>query len=1113
MTSEKLSLRLSVLGLVAVLALAIGRGSDALFAQDAPADAAAVAAPAEEPAAEAPASEEPAAAPQDATEAPASDAPADATPAAEDSTETAAPAAPEKSATEEVAAPEKKKDLTGYLTVGGLVLLLVLGWAVGRFFSKQFRMPEFQNGYAIIFICFVGALISTIMGLVQHRVNLGVDLRGGSILVYDVHPASGSASASNDDRVSNDDMEQLKNAVMRRINPSGVREISIQELGDNRQIKITIPEADAAEVLRLERVVSGTGQLLFRILANDNTSDDDERAIFTKAREQNVQDNDSREVSSSNAVVIGYRWLPVDPTQEDVIRPGVISRPTVYKPREDETSGIPNYDVLVLELRDKYVVNGEHIDYVQESVGNYGEPEVVFTMKGEGARRMGNLTELYKATTGREGRQLGVVFNNRLFSAPNIKSTINDRGSITFGNDLSEESRKRIQGEVKDLIAVMHAGVLPATLSDKPVTKQITGPTLGADTIRKGKNAVVWSGVIVLIFMILSYGFGGLVATFAVAMNLLLIMMAMIGMRAAFTLPGLAGLVLTVGMAVDANVLIFERIREELAGGATVRMAVRNGYQRAFTAIFDSNITTMLTAWILYLVGSEQIKSFAVTLFLGVLFSMFTATYVCRIIFQTCEKLGLVGKRCVSPLIPGMKQFGRPNWDYFKLFKKTIWVSIVLIVAGLVAVFVRGKGVFDVDFVGGVEIQMVFTEPVEISEVREALSADLPDLAVSSLQLAQDQEGNEVADGSCYTISASCPPDETAEEFQADVEKLLQDKFGAKLPHYSMNFEVGAPAEAKVDGSDAVKTQTKVAVTVNPALARDLVQGYFDDEKASSGSDLVYSVTREGFVEGSDEDATDWEVVFDSDNAEAINALAKAAQDKINGQIAFEASNTVGSAVAGYARTQGALAILGSLICIIAYLWLRFRRAVFGLSAVVGLVHDVLITLGLIGLSYFVAGALAFLGVAQFKIGLATVAAFLTLIGYSLNDTIVLFDRMREVRGKSEALTIDIINKSINQCLSRTLLTSITTLFSAVVLYAFGGAGIHTFAFAMLVGVLFGTYSSIFICAPFLYWLLNKTATKKPSQRATLDKNKNSSNDKSKGVALDKSTTVTVSAN
>ena len=1114
MTNEKLTLRPFCLGLVTLLVFAVGAMSATTYAQDeasaAPqADVVATdnaaadeAAPAQADVATEPAAADSAAAPEPAEpaaseggDAPAGDesaaAPEPAEPAASEGGN--APAGDESAASDDakpVASETTVKETTdGKATIqrlfvfGSFILLCVLGFFFAKMCVKKFKAPENMFGYFVIFFCFFGALISTIKGLAEHRVNLGVDLRGGSILVYAVQPNKDSGH----DTVTNEDMSGLKNAVMKRINPSGVREIAIQELGANSEIKITIPEADDAEVARLKRVINDTGQLKFRILASTASTDLGERKVIEEARRPEFANEWHVELDDAglgDGVVASATWLPVDPTQNDVIHQDCVWRNSQYKPRNDEvgTESVPQFDVLVLELIESYDVNGSHIEFVQESVGTMGEPEVVFTMRPEGARHMQLLTDKYKASSARDsGRQLGVVFNNRLFSAPNIQSTISDRGQITFGHDLSPESRERIQTEVRDLIAVMHAGVLPATLSDKPVTEMVTGPTLGADTIRKGKNAIMWGGIIVLLFMIFYYGFAGFIATFAVLMNLFLIMAAMIAMRAAFTLPGLAGLVLTVGMAVDANVLIFERIREELNGGAALRMAIRNGYQRAFTAIFDSNITTMLTAWILYLVGSEQIKSFAVTLFLGVLFSMFTATYVCRIIFQSCEKAGWISKNCISSLIPGVKPIGRPNIDFFTLGKKTYIVSVAIIVIGLIGLVIRGRGVFDVDFVGGVEIQTVFTEPIDVSDIRANLK-ELPDLSVSELTLAKDRFGNPVAPKTCYTISTSCPNDKEAEQFRSEVEELLKTNFAGKLRHYSMDFAVGEVEQVTPTGATVAKPQITVAVTTNPALGREVVLGYFEDA-IPEGVTLTFDVTNEEYQKGSDAPSTEWQVVFDTDDVDIITSVSSTVQKAVAEQSAFEASNTVGSSVAGYARTQGVLAILGSLLCIIAYLWFRFRHAVFGLSAVVGLVHDVCFTLGLVALSYWLAAYLAFLGVMQFKIGLSTVAAFLTLIGYSLNDTIVLFDRIREVRGKSEALTKDIINRATNQTFSRTILTSLTTLFAVLVLYIFGGAGIHTFAFAMLVGVIVGTYSSIFICAPFLYWLLQRRNSKTPSQR------------------------------
>ncbi len=1076
MTNEKLSLSPLCLGLVTIFALVVGMATTSTYAQDEPTadQAAAVATETPSPVAEAPVADADAS-PEASDAAPSPETAADAAPVA--------PTAPVVTETSVKEVPSGKSTARGIFVFGSFILLCVLGYFFARICGKKFKSPEMKTGYFIIFFCFFGALISTIKGLSEHRVNLGVDLRGGSILVYEVSPNKDSGH----DTVTNEDMNGLKNAIMRRINPSGVREISIQELGANSEIKITIPEADDAEVARLERVINDTGQLKFRILASTASTDQGERKAIEQARRPEFANdwNISLEVDGlGDGVVVGASWLPVDPTQNSIVHPDCVSRPSQYKPREDEvgTESVPQVDVLVLELADSYDVNGSHIEFVQESVGQLGEPEVIFTMRPEGAKHMQRLTDRYKASSARDtGRQLGVVFNGRLFNAPAIQSTISDRGQITFGHDLSPESRQRIQTEVRDLIAVMHAGVLPATLSDKPVTKMVTGPTLGADTIRKGKSAIMWGGIIVLIFMICYYGFAGFIAAFAVLMNLCLIMAAMIAMRAAFTLPGLAGLVLTVGMAVDANVLIFERIREELQGGAALRMAIRNGYQRAFTAIFDSNITTMLTAWILYLVGSEQIKSFAVTLFLGVLFSMFTATYVCRIIFQSCEKAGWISKNCISPLLPGIKPFKRPNIDFFTLAKKTYMISVAIIVVGLIAVGVRGKGIFDVDFVGGVEIQTVFTEPIQIADVRSNLK-ELPDLSVSELSLAKDRDGNPVAPNTCYTISASCPTDKTADEFRVEVENLMKANFADKLRHYSMEYTIGDVVEVTPTGATVAKPQITVAVKTNPALSREVVYGYFEDSLPED-SDLTFDVTNDAYQAGSDAAATEWNVVFDSGDSDAVKTVSDAAQQSVANQSAFEASNTVGSSVASYARTQGVLAILGSLVCIIAYLWFRFRHAVFGLSAVVGLVHDVCFTLGLIALSYWLAAFLAFLGVMQFKIGLSTVAAFLTLIGYSLNDTIVLFDRIRETRGKSEALTVEIINQATNQVFTRTILTSLTTAFAVLVLYVFGGAGIHTFAFAMLIGVIVGTYSSIFICAPFLYWLLQRRNSKTPSQR------------------------------
>lgn len=656
----------------------------------------------------------------------------------------------------------KKLQLGGSIIFATVIGIFLVSWLLANYFAKAWRMQDYKGRYFIVFFCFFLALFSTVYGLLGHRLNLGIDLRGGSILVYEVTQKI-SDEATDEERavaaekgVDAQTMDDLKRVLAERINQGGVREIQIQELGNNKEIMITIPEADEAEIARIERKVNEAGQLKFRILASSQAPE--EKELIDIARRPDLADNNLirlPEPIGKDRIILGGSWVPVDPTMVEDLRtmPDVVTREAPVQPAaENGQESEKTIEVLVLELTDLYDVYGRHMARVNKSVGSRGEPELQFEMNRDGAERMKHLTDRYKRGAERtRGRQLGIILNDSLYSAPAINDKIESRGVITFGNNLSEESVRRINRDVDDLLKVMKSGVLPAQLSDEPVTRMLTGPTLGEDTIQRGKNSILWGGLLVIVFMIAYYGFAGCVAAFAVLMNLLLIMMVMLSLRAAFTLDGLAGLVLTVGMAVDANVLIFERIKDELSGGATLRMAIRNGFSRAFTAIFDSNITTMLTAVILYSVGSEQIKGFAITLFLGVLFSMFTATYVSRIIFETCERKGWIGTRCVYPILPGLKPFPKTNIHFMKSRAYFIVLSLVLIVIGTVGLFARGKGIFDIDFVGGVQVQVLFNQPKQIGEIRSSLK-ELPDLAVSKLSLTQDHSGSKVSDDCCFSI-------------------------------------------------------------------------------------------------------------------------------------------------------------------------------------------------------------------------------------------------------------------------------------------------------------------------------------------------------------------------
>jgi SecD/SecF fusion protein len=680
----------------------------------------------------------------------------------------------------------------------------------------------------------------------------------------------------------------------------------------------------------------------------------------------------------------------------------------------------------------------------------------------------------------------------------------------------------------------------------------------------------------------------------------------MIMISAAFTLTGVAGLALTLGMAVDANVLIYERLREELQRGATLRMAIRNGFARAMTTIIDSNLTTLITAVVLYVVGTDQIKGFAVTLTLGLVISLFTSIFCSRVVLDIFEK-----QRWITTL--NMMQFvGITNIDFIGKWRMAAAASFTVIAIGLVAVAARGKNMLDIDFLGGSSIQILFNEPQKIADVRERLS-NVPDevkqqtreeleqsmteelradareeLGAEATQEQIDQwisqRLDQLADLRDVAVSGVKLPDEpdglrfnfnTSNPNIRAVETIVKDLFPGELAHNSMKYEPIAmisaeearktgtgtqrppapttnstggqpgqppaeksndspaspgsnqgaaverldgqllaradldqelalltqnqndaqqPAEsdkAEAEKSDATKSSTeassgstsgktteqfaKTTLTFEEKVNYDTVTAKLKNAMDQAGLSAEFGVSHPQYTEGSNVPFNTWEVRM-ATSASQLEELLQAIQKDMDATPVFPASTNIGGKVAGSTRLQAVYALLASLVLIVAYIWFRFERVVFGLAAVVALVHDVTISLGAIAVSYYLAQWLgpvaSALQIDPFKIDLTIVAALLTIVGYSLNDTIVVFDRIREVRGKSPNLSIDMLNLSINQTLSRTILTGLTTMFVLVILYFWGGQGIHGFAYCLLIGMIVGTYSSIYVASPILLWLM-----------------------------------------
>jgi len=986
------------------------------------------------------------------------------------------------------------------------------------------------------------------------EIKRGVDLSGGVILIYEVDEELTREATGPGEGSSAVDINALVEALGRRINPGGVKEVVIRPYGE-KQVEIIVPDVDDAEVDRLKNQITRAGFLRFLIVGNAAKH----RRLFQLADAQ----PEARVIRSGSE--IEGEWVPISRT-EDGAGLKVDVDPRINKIREAR-SGV----IEVLMAHSIFNVEGKHLRNVSKGFDETLRPAVNFSLGTRGAKLFRGLTRS-NLPEGNSKSRLGIIMDNELISAPSINSEIGDRGIITGGFT---------DKYVEEMVNVLRAGRLPAVLKKEPITENRIDPLLGADTIKKGGFAILSSLIAVLVFMAIYYRFAGLVACFALLLNLLLIVAIMILIRGAFTLPGLAGLVLTVGMSVDANVLIFERIREELRRGAALRMAIRNGFSRATTTIVDANITTLITAIVLYVIGTDQLKGFAVTLILGILMSMFTAIFCSRVIFDIAERRRWLKKMTMTQLLD------EPKLDLIGMRKMAAILSLALVVVGLGAVAARRAGMFDIDFLGGTSVQAQLKKAMPYNEVWDRLGGIADDVSLTQVntetndrntvwKIDTSEEDNKVlqtkltekfqdggeslfvshtvkyaeprAIGSAPTAPApksdqpnfTIPPAAALDnagtpggsiggvtdaeanpetEVTAPVETAPAETAPAPVGVESAPIEspaetpepagVGEAPEAPVD-TDGARTHlpsenvlaqldTNVAApAANPAVSgstttlnfeqrvtRDTLLGSLRTAAESTGiAEPSWGLTGPGGEADSAAGFRSWTVEANT-SQDNLSKILGAMKENLESRPAWLSSSKIGGKVAGDTKNKALLAIVISLVCIVGYLWIRFQNVIFGLAAVVALMHDVLITLGVIALSAYLSKVLGFLMVDEFKISLPVVAAFLTIIGYSLNDTIVVFDRIREVRGRSSEITAEMINMSINQTLSRTVLTSLTTLIVVLILYIFGGQGIHGFAFALLVGVVVGTYSSIFVASPALLWMsqLQKSANSKGGRK------------------------------
>ncbi|HEY3964999.1 MAG TPA: protein translocase subunit SecD [Planctomycetaceae bacterium] len=902
----------------------------------------------------------------------------------------------------------------------------------------------------------------------KDAIAYGIDLAGGTNLVYEL-----DVSNKGDEKIDTALMERMVAAVTRRINPAGTKEIVVRRVGQIR-IEVILPGADPAVVEETKKLMTELGTLEFSIVANET----DHKAIIAAAKRTPGTD-----VYVDGKIVAKWRPVQQKPDERGNMVPNreFSGNPEIAVRQK----GGKTEEVLVLyESDENKQVTGKLLKRAYPTRDSNAMPAVGFTFNQAGGFRFHELTSRYKPRRDGTKRQLAVLLNNEIVTAPSLNQPISEHGII--------ESGRFTEKEVKDLVMILNAGALPVPIRKTPISEFTISPTLGYDVQSKGKMALVVASVAVIVFMAGYYFIAGMVADLALLLNLLFIVSVMAFVKAAFTLPGLAGLVLSAGMAVDANVLIYERMREELARGASLRMAIHNGFDKAFVAIFDSNVSTLITAMILYMVGTETVKGFAVSLFIGLVMNLYTAVYISRLVMNILERSRLLKRLNMMSLIPVL------NYDFVGKQVIASIASLVLIVIGMAAFFARGGANYDIDFTGGASVTMQFNEVQKTDTVREGLEKAFN----KNITVEELTPSGTLSKGKFFRLRV-------ANEGEKDISKdEVEVKINETFPGLLTKIQLTAigdiapiPAAAGDKSDDDKKTDEaeatfagghKLALTFSNEIAPATFGRYLQEQleaikkgdagpkypKADSligleGTAGKGMTTAEGKVKTFTAMTLLASPVVSTDDL--MSALA-AVQHKMESIPLFDEVTTFESSVAGETKTSAIIAIVVSLIALVIYIWFRFENFVFGLAAVVALAHDVLVTLGCVALAGYLTntplGPLLMLN--DFKINMAMIAAFLTIVGYSLNDTIVIFDRLREIRGKNPMVTKEMINGTMNQCLSRTILTALTVFITVVILYVLGGEGIHGFAFCMVIGSIAGTYSTVYIASPLVLVFMKK---------------------------------------
>ncbi len=718
-------------------------------------------------------------------------------------------------------------------------------------------------------------VVSEVRKNASSSIRLGLDLAGGVEYIVELQ-RDGELAEGTDFEVYRDRAIEI---LRKRLEANKIYEVEITPTAD-KFITVKAPITSKSEKKQLLDLIQINANLRFRLVHKDN-------AVLVQ---QYLADK------ANFKTPIGYELMEV----------------TTFR-KGDE----PIVETYFVETRAQ--MDGKGVIEAYPTRDQFGQRMIALRFNADGAEKFA------KVTSKHVGRQLAIVLDGKLYCAPNIKDAITG-GQATISGQFSQE-------ELTNISNALSSGGFPFIIKVNSVSD--TDPKLGAESVRNGIYAGIGALLIVVVFMMIYYRLSGVIACLALGVNVILVLGALAAFEATLTLPGMAGIILTIGMAIDANVLVFERIREELQVGKGLASAIDFGYSKAYSSVLDANITTLFVAVILMNIGTGPIKGFAVTLTIGIITSLFTALFLTRLVFDYLTRFTNI------KTLTMMQCFKKPKFNFLGYSKIFAVISLAAIVVSFAIFAIKGKDTLSVDFTGGTLVNFNYTQRVNPQAVEKAL---------------KDQKIN----------------------------AQVSYKTGSNNDH---------KLEVLVQSGDSSVSMETIENTLNKA---------YPELKLTNGNEF-----------------------------------------RVGGLIGMEFSKTA------------ILAIILSFIGIIIYVSFRYEFA-YGMAGVLALVHDVIITSGI------------FICLGR-EFSLTVMAALLTIIGYSINDTVVIFDRIREgVALHPNDSYKDVVNLSINETLSRTLITSITTLFVVVILCLFGGVAINDFVLVMLIGILVGTYSSICIASPIV---------------------------------------------